>query len=78
METTGIASLKGQDNKTYNDNETKANIINTHLASSFSNTGDKEISINLNKIEELGNINIDENGINKLSKFETEQGFWSR
>ena len=66
METTGIAPLKGQDNKTYNDNETKANILNTHFASSFSNPGDKEISINLNKIEELGNLNIEEKGINKL------------
>ena len=27
METTGIAPLKGQNNKTYNDNETKANIL---------------------------------------------------
>ena len=66
METTGIAPLKGQDNKTYKDNETKANILNTHFASSFSYPGDKEISINLNKIEELGNINIEENALNKL------------
>ena len=66
METTGIAPLKGQNNKTYNDNETKANILNTFFASSFSNPGDKEISINLNKIEELGNINVEEKGINKL------------
>ena len=64
--TTGIAPLKGQDNKTYNDNETKANILNTHFASSFSKPGDKEISINLNYTDELGNINIDEKGINKL------------
>ena len=28
--------------------------------------GDKDISINLNKIEEPGNINIEEKGINKL------------
>ena len=61
METTGIAPLKGPDNITHNDNETKANILNT-----FSNPGDKDISINLNKIEELGNINIEEKGINKL------------
>ena len=66
METTGIAPLKGPDNITHNDNETKANILNTHFASSFSNPGDKDISINLNKIEELGNINIEEKGINKL------------
>jgi hypothetical protein len=66
METTGIAPLRGQDNKTYNDNETKANILNTHFASSFSKPGDKEISINLKYTDELGNINIDENGINKL------------
>ena len=42
------------------------NVLNTHFASSFSNPGDKDISINLNKIEELGNINIEKKGINKL------------
>ena len=62
----GIAPHKSPDNITHNDNETKANIFNTHFASSFSNPGDKDISINLNKIEELGNINIEEKGINKL------------
>ena len=66
MDTTGIAPLKGQDSKTHNDNETKANILNTYFASSFSTPGNKDISINLNAIEEIGNINVDERGINKL------------
>ena len=43
-----------------------APILKTHFTSSFSNPGDKEISINLNKIEELRDINIEENGVNKL------------
>ena len=66
MDTTGIAPLKGQDSKTHNDNETKANILNTYFASSFSTPGNKDISINLNAIENIGNINVDERGINKL------------
>ena len=66
METTGIAPLKGEDNITHNDNETKANILNKYFASAFSEPGDKEILINLNQIENLGEINVEEKGINKL------------
>ena len=66
METTGIAPLKGEDNITHNDNETKANILNKYFASAFSEPGDKEILINLNQIENLGEINVEEMGINKL------------
>ena len=68
MEPSGIATLKGSNNKTYNDNETKANILNTYFASSFSASGDKEVLINLNKMEEIGNITVDEIGIHSLLK----------
>lgn len=68
MEPSGIATLKGSNNKTYNDNETKANILNTYFASSFSASGDKEVLINLNKMQEIGNITVDEIGIHLLLK----------
>ena len=66
LETSGVAPLKGGDNLTHNDNETKANILNTYFASAFSTPGDKDILLNLSQIDNIGDIIVEERGIHKL------------
>lgn len=66
METTGIAPLKDEHNIIHNDNETKANILNKYFASAFSAPGDKDILLNLNQVDNIEDIIVQENGIQKL------------
>ena len=51
---------KGPNNKTHNDSETNANILNTYFTSSFLSSSDMEVLIKLNtiEIEEKGNTTV--------------------
>ena len=53
-------TVEGPNNKTHNDNETKANILNKYFKSSFLASSDMEVLIKLNtiEIEERGNTTV--------------------